>query len=98
MPSCTLEQVLNRTWLLVRESIAQKFEEQDYESSKSRVWWCLTGSFSFLPIHASFPPGKPNLGMMDVVVSSYTFTISTLLQAQQRNKHKRPTFRMLAVG
>jgi CHAT domain-containing protein len=106
MPSETLEQVLNRTWLLVGEPIAQKFEElglvrlvQGLEvSSKSRVWWCLTGSLSFLPIHASFPPTKPGIGMMDIVVSSYTPTISTLLRAQHRNKLKRPTFRMLAVG
>ena len=103
MPSETLEQVLNRTWSLVGEPIAQKFEElglvrRSEVSSKSRVWWCLTGSFSSLPIHASFPPTKPDSGMMDIVVSSYTPTISTLLRAQQRNKLKRPTFRMLAVG
>jgi CHAT domain-containing protein/tetratricopeptide (TPR) repeat protein len=102
----TLEQVLNRTWLLVGEPIAQKFQELGLVrgsevSSKSRVWWCLTGSLFFLPIHASFPPTKPgiaSIGMMDIVVSSYTPTISTLLRAQQRNKLKRPTFRMLAVG
>ena len=103
MPSETLEKVLNRTWLLIGEPITQKFEELGLVrgsevSSKSRVWWCLTGSLSFLPIHASFPPTKPDIGMMNIVVSSYTPTISTLLRAQQRNKLKRPTFRMLAVG
>ena len=103
MPSETLEQVLNQTWLLIGEPIAQKFEELGLlrgseGSSKSRVWWCLTGSLSFLPIHASFLPAKSGIGMMDIVISSYTPTISTLLRAQQRNKLKRPTFRMLAVG
>ena len=103
MQSETLEQLLNRTWLLVGEPIVQKFKELGLVrgsegSSKTRVWWCLTGSLSFLPIHASFPPTKPGIGMMDIVVSSYTPTISTLLRAQQRNKLKRPTFRMLAVG
>ena len=107
MPSETLEQVLNRTWLLMGEPIAQKLEELGLVvqgsdvSSKSRVWWCLTGSLSFLPIHASFPPTKPgitSIGMMDIVVSSYTPTISTLLRAQQRNKLECPAFRMLAVG
>ena len=103
MPSETLEQVLNQTWSLIGEPIAQKLEELGLVrglevSSKSRVWWCLTGSLSFLPIHASFPPTKPGIGMMDIVISSYTPTISTLLRAQQRNKLKRPTFRMLAVG
>ena len=105
MPS---EILLNQIWSFVGEPIAQKFKElglvQGSEaplSSKNRVWWCLTGSLSFLPIHASFPPTKPgisSIGMMDIVISSYTPTISTLLRAQQRNKLKRPTFRMLAVG
>ena len=98
--------MLNRTWLLVGEPIVQKLKELGLvRGSKSRVWsrWCLTGSLSFLPIHASFPPTKPgiaSIGMMDIVISSYTPTISTLLRAQQRNKLelKRPTFRMLAVG
>ena len=107
IPSETLEQVLNRTWLLVGEPIAQKLEELGLVvrgsdvSSKSRVWWCLAGSLSFLPIHASFPPTKPgiaSIGMMDIVVSSYTPTISALLRIQQRNKPKPPSFRMLAVG
>ena len=56
----------------------------------------------FLPIHVSFPPTKPgtiaSIGWIDIVVSSYTPTISTLFWAQQRNKLKRFTFRMLAVG
>ena len=102
LPSETLEQLLNRTWSLVGEPIARKFEElglrRSRGSSKSRVWWCLTGSLSFLPIHASFPPTNRGIGMMDIVVSSYTPTISTLLRAQRRNKLKHPTFRMLAVG
>ena len=65
MRSETLEHVLNRTWLLVGEPIVQIFEELGLRgserSSKSRVWWCLTGSLSFLPIHASFPPTKPDI-------------------------------------
>ena len=99
MPS--MERVLNRTWLLVGEPIARKFEElglRGSSESNSRVWWCLTGSLSFLPIHASFPATKPDIGMMDIVVSSYTPTLSTLLRTQQRNKLKLPIFRMLAVG
>ena len=100
MPSETLEEVLNQTWLLIGEPIAKELGllRGSEGSSKSRVWWCLTGSLSFLPIHASCPPTKTGIGMMDIVISSYTPTVSTLLRAQQRNKPKHPTFRMLAVG
>ena len=100
MPSETLEEVLNQTWLLIGEPIVEQLGllRGSKGSSKSRVWWCLTGSLSFLPIHASCPPTKPGIGMMDIVISSYTPTVSTLLRARQRNKLKRPTLRMLAVG
>jgi hypothetical protein len=73
MPSQTLEK-LNRSWLRVGEPIVREFEDLGLRgseaSSKSQVWWCLTRSLSFLPIHASFPPTKPGIEMMDIVVSS----------------------------
>jgi hypothetical protein len=102
-PPCvmTLESVLNQTWLLVGEPMVEKFKELGLlasgTSARCHVWWCLTGSLSFLPIHASFPPTEPAIGMMNTVVSSYTPTISALLRAQQRRKQV-PAFRMLAVG
>ena len=98
--STALERLLNRTWSLVGEPIIEKFEELGLigseASSTCRVWWCLTGSLAFLPIHASFPSTKSARGMMDIAVSSYTPTISALLRAQERNKHS--TFQMLVVG
>ena len=48
------------------------------------VWWCTTGFLSFLPIHAAgiyrenaFPGSK----LLDFVVSSYTPTLSGLINA-----------------
>ena len=98
--SITLKSVLNDTWLFVGDPIFQKFKDLQLLGSQTsatcHVWWCLTGSLSFLPIHASFPSTQPAIGMMDIVVSSYTPTISALLRAQQHRE--LPTFRMLAVG
>lgn len=50
-----------------------------------RVWWCPTGPFVFLPIHAA---GLDSNYCSDYMVQSYTPTVTALLQAR---KHYRPT-------
>jgi CHAT domain-containing protein len=44
------------------------------------MWWCPTGYFAHLPIHASGADGK---WCSDYVVSSYTPTLSSLLNARK---------------
>ena len=47
-----------------------------------RIWWCPTGAFSFLPLHAAgIYTGAENGGttVAEFAVSSYAPTISTLL-------------------
>jgi len=49
---------------------------------KQRIWWCPSGVLSFLPLHAAGLYGKDvALGskLSDYVISSYTPTLSTLL-------------------
>ncbi|KAJ7242472.1 hypothetical protein C8J57DRAFT_1244009 [Mycena rebaudengoi] len=59
------------------------FSIQNSERRKSetppRLWWCLTGPFAFLPIHASGIYGTDvNISIADYVVSSYTPTLTVL--------------------
>jgi len=97
-------EVLYETWSLIGEPIVKKFEESGILGSElcstSRVWWCLTRRLAFLPIHACLPrPVKADIqpiGMMDIIVSSYTPTLSTLLRTV-RQKTARP-FHLLAIG
>lgn len=46
---------------------------------RPRVWWCSTGYFSMLPIHAAGLKSGPSCS--NYVVSSYTPTLRTLLNA-----------------
>ncbi|THU77271.1 hypothetical protein K435DRAFT_893101 [Dendrothele bispora CBS 962.96] len=50
---------------------------------QSRIWWCPTGALIQLPIHAAGPyvAGKENL--CDLFISSYTHTLSSLVQARK---------------
>ncbi|KAF9240015.1 CHAT domain-containing protein [Melanogaster broomeanus] len=47
-----------------------------------RIWWCATGPLAFLPLHAAGIYGTPETGFTtpDYVVSSYTPTITSLLE------------------
>jgi CHAT domain-containing protein/tetratricopeptide (TPR) repeat protein len=99
-----LQVLLYQTWSLLGEPIVRQLKNLGVIGSEPlstcRVWWCLTGSLTFLPIHASLPrprgAGGNTLGMMDIVVSSYTPTLSALLRSR---RHTMPSsFHMLAVG
>ncbi|KAJ7203815.1 CHAT domain-containing protein [Mycena pura] len=61
-----------------------------------RIWWCPTGSLSFLPIHAAgiYEQGHRDC-ISDYVISSYTPTLNTLLDPPT----DRPSsFKMTAVS
>jgi tetratricopeptide (TPR) repeat protein len=86
-----LKRALNKIWTCLGWPIIVKLEAlgELHLGSLRRVWWCVTGMLTFLPIHASFPqlnPRKrsPAPGMMDRVISSYTPTLSALYRAQRQ--------------
>jgi hypothetical protein len=85
--SC-LKEILHEIWrtavLPVLKALGYT-DSQDKSTSKPRVWWCPTRPLSFIPIHAAGPytkSGGPNL--LHIVVSSYTNTLSALLQARSQ--------------
>jgi CHAT domain-containing protein len=63
-----------------------------------RVTWCTSGPLVFLPLHAAGIYGLPNKPkIFDYVVSSYTPTISALLQ-HRVEKQRSAIRRLLAVS
>ncbi|HEY8985848.1 MAG TPA: CHAT domain-containing protein [Streptomyces sp.] len=64
------------------------------DTGDSRIWWCLTGQLSFLPLHAALLPDGTCVA--DHVVSSYTPTIRALLTARAEPPVERPP-RLLLV-
>jgi tetratricopeptide (TPR) repeat protein len=96
----SLSDSLHETWSLFGNSIV-KHLLSDSKMTLPRVWWYMTGPLTFIPIHACFPKPSRNRrreapGMMDLVISSYTSTISALLRAQKLQIS--PPFRMLAIA
>jgi CHAT domain-containing protein len=70
--------------------------------AKPRLHWCATGDFAFLPIHAAgiyAGPEDSRVCCSDYVVSSYTPTLSALLNAQNKAPQIAPArLNILAVA
>ncbi|WP_261568387.1 CHAT domain-containing tetratricopeptide repeat protein [Frankia gtarii] len=67
-----------------------------------RMWWCVSGLLSFLPIHAAGLHRTRHHScpetVVDRVVSSYTPTVRALLYARRSNAAYPGNGRILAVG
>jgi CHAT domain-containing protein len=67
----------------------------------SRIWWCPTGPVSFLPIHAAGLYGaNMSLGskLSDFVVSSYTSTLSALIESLKASNRVQKKLQLLLVA
>jgi CHAT domain-containing protein/tetratricopeptide (TPR) repeat protein len=51
--------------------------------SQSRIWWCPTGEFSVLPLHAAGPYRKGQQNLPHIYISSYTPTLNALIRARR---------------
>jgi hypothetical protein len=66
-------------------------------SRPARLWWCPTGLFAMLPLHAAQPrDGSP--GMLDRVVSSYTPTVAALRHSRAPRPAKPASLVVVSVG
>ncbi|KAF8434591.1 CHAT domain-containing protein [Boletus edulis BED1] len=52
---------------------------------RSRIWWCPTGEFSALPLHAAAPYRKGQQSLSDLYISSYTPTLTALIRARRHS-------------
>jgi CHAT domain-containing protein len=71
------------------------------DHARPRLHWCPTGSFAFVPIHAAgIYEGLDRESCSDYVISSYTPTLTALIQAQrgvQTYAAKQTTLLLLAA-
>ncbi|EIN08479.1 hypothetical protein PUNSTDRAFT_68531 [Punctularia strigosozonata HHB-11173 SS5] len=74
------EEVLRRLWIDVVHPVLETLGLQPCIGRvRPRIWWCPTGPFVHLPIHAA---GAEGTWSSDYVVSSYTPTLGALLTAR----------------
>lgn len=100
--STTSKDVLQELWVHVaRPIVAALGLSKAIGRARPRLWWCATGQFTFLPVHAA---GAYNARgatdcCSDYFVSSYTPTLSALLGARASyHRATRHACRVLLAG
>jgi len=80
-----LRSVLKELYELVGRPVIQRLNEL-HVPPQSRVWWCPTSAFCSLPLHAMgpIPPDSdPPRYFLDLYISSYTPTLSALIESNK---------------
>ncbi len=81
-----LLETLEWLWLEVTEPVLRRLgfnEAMAPGVTLPRLWWCPTGPFTVLPLHAAGRSEGRLDSVLDRVVSSYTPTVSALLRARR---------------
>ncbi|KAF8268862.1 CHAT domain-containing protein [Lactarius quietus] len=82
----TLASVLSDLYELVGKSVIEKLNQLEVPKG-SRVWWCPTGDFCSLPLHALGPipsdDGGNDVYFSDIYIPSYTPTLSALIESRK---------------
>ncbi|KAI0283874.1 CHAT domain-containing protein [Russula brevipes] len=81
----TLSSVLKGLYDLVGKSVIERLRELNVQE-QSRIWWCPTSVFCSLPLHAMGPvrsDGHVKLYFSDLYITSYTPTLSALIEARK---------------
>ncbi|KAG2151610.1 CHAT domain-containing protein [Suillus bovinus] len=63
----------------------------------SRIWWCLTSVFNFLPLHAAGEYRKNGQFLSQLYISSYTPSLTALIKAR-RSHERSPSAPFVAIG
>ena len=95
----TLEEVLRHLYDLVGSPVIERLRELRI-SEQSRVWWCPTSVFCSLPLHAMGPissNGPTKLYFSDIYISSYTPTLSALIESREPSTQPLDVPSMLLV-
>ena len=77
--------VLEHLYNLVGRPVIERLHELNIPE-QSRVWWCPTSVFCSLPLHAMGPiasNGPTKLYFSDIYISSYTPTLSALIESRE---------------
>ena len=82
-----LSSVLMGLYELVGRPVVERLKKLGI-AEQSRVWWCPTSVFGYLPLHAMgpiFSDGEDPRYFSDVYISSYTPTLSALIASRERD-------------
>ncbi|KAJ7138263.1 CHAT domain-containing protein [Mycena epipterygia] len=94
--------LLSELWLRVAKPVLEALAiTRPSRENLQRIWWCPTGPLSFLPIHAAGIYGdNETFGskLSDFVISSYTPSLTALIQGFRPKLASQEGLQILAVA
>ncbi|KAJ7124221.1 CHAT domain-containing protein [Mycena epipterygia] len=97
-----LANVLSDLWLRVVKPVLDGLGiTTSSRDNPQRIWWCPTGPLAFLPIHAAGLYGDSEAfgsKLSDFAVSSYTPSLTSLIQGFRAGSGLQNTLQLLAVA
>ncbi|KAI9568513.1 CHAT domain-containing protein [Boletus coccyginus] len=90
-----LKFLLSDLWDLVVSPIVKHL--LPHTSKGSRLWWCPTGPFASIPLHAAGPYRQGESTLSQLYVSSYTPTLQALIRARARTANEPPRSRRTSM-
>ncbi|KIK33987.1 hypothetical protein CY34DRAFT_98705, partial [Suillus luteus UH-Slu-Lm8-n1] len=90
-----LTKVLRKLWDFVVRPVVEKLG--GFAPRGSRIWWCPTSVFNFLPLHAAGEYRANGQSLSQQYISSYTPSLTALMRA--RRSHDRcPSVPFAVIG
>lgn len=80
--------LLTELWDLVVSPVVDRLLR--HTPKGSRIWWCPTGKFTALPLHAAGLYQSIELNLSQLYISSYTPTLSSLIKSRRTKSSTTP--------
>ncbi|KAJ7610222.1 CHAT domain-containing protein [Roridomyces roridus] len=99
-----LKDILSTLWAGIVKPVLDglAFDSLPEAANKPCIWWCLTGPLVFLPIHAAgiYSRKDRTIGskVSDYVISSYTPSLTALIEGYRRDPLVHKDLQVLAVA
>ncbi|KAF8896414.1 CHAT domain-containing protein [Infundibulicybe gibba] len=89
-PKQAFGEVLAWLWAMVVSRVFESLRTNGFNDG--RLWWCPTGPFTYLPLHAAGPPNN--------FIQSYTSTLAALLDARKSHvaEKEQPSVTVVALS
>lgn len=96
-PSRIILSILRTLWEDVVYPVVERLDTLGV-AAKSRIWWCPTSELCALPLHAAGPYLPKQKNLPDLYISSYTPTVTALIESRSGLARKSAVPKVLAIG
>ncbi|KAG1781163.1 TPR-like protein [Suillus placidus] len=90
-----LIEALRELWVEVVHPVVSNLGK--FAKPGSRIWWCPTSFFSFMPLHAAGEYRRGGKSLAQLYISSYTPSLTALIKAR-RHRDQPPPVSFAAIG